>query len=79
MAKILTPRVQFKTDTEVLYKAPAPLIMEGCMKQLSSVCSICGKMRVEKHKHNGIPCTKSGCGLGFWKGGNSWNRLYNPM
>jgi hypothetical protein len=47
----------------------------GCTQGLSSACTICAFIKVEKTKHEGSPCTKSKCERGFWKGGNSWNRL----
>jgi len=48
----------------------------SCQQSLTTSCSMCSMMDVKKHKHNGSACTTSKCGLGFWTGGNSWNRLY---
>ena len=48
-----------------------------CPSQLSSVCSVCDLMMVELTKYQGCKCLKSKCKLGFWTGGNQWNRLSN--
>jgi hypothetical protein len=57
--------------------APVKPILKAatCMEALSQCCSACGTMIVSPHVHDGKDCTMSKCGLGFWKGGNSWNRL----
>ena len=51
------------------------IVKVGCTQGLSSACSICAFVKVEKTEHEGSPCTKSKCERGFWEGGNTWNRL----
>ena len=60
---------------EIMGDTPSPA-HKMCTELINQVCAACDNMKVEQTTNGGASCTKSRCKLGFWTGGQSWNRLF---